>query len=286
MTVLVAGASGTTGSEVARHLKAEGISVRALTRSAESAAKLEAEGYEAVVADLDDPSTLAAALDGVDAVYVATTANPSIAAQEAALAKAAVDAGVGHFVKLSVIGASAEAPIDFARLHAAAEAAVVETGVKFTFLRPNGFMQNTLLWADQIPGGTIFGPVMDSKWSIVDVRDIAATAVTVLKNPESHIGETYSLTGPAASSPREQIAILSELLGNEITAQEVPIETALKAMIGAGWPEWAAERMGELFHLYADGLAEGLSPDIESVTGKEPRGYREFAADHLAAFGG
>lgn len=109
-------------------------------------------------------------------------------------------------------------------------------------------------------------------------------AVTALKDPNSHAGEAYAATGPEASSPREQIAILSELLGREIAAHEVPITQAMQSMSTSGWPEWAVQRMGELFRLYANGFAEQTSPDIAAITGSPPRSYRRFAADHLDAF--
>ena len=286
MTVLISGATGTTGSEVLRRLQSVGVPVRAMTRSEESAERLRAAGAEAVVADLADSSSLAAAVQGIDAVYVANPSAPGIAEHEGNLARAAVAAGVGHLVKLSVIEAADDSPLEFGRLHAEAERAVLDSGIAWTMVRPNGFMQNTLAWAAQIPGGTIYGPVMDARWAIVDVRDIGAVAAAALTDPAAHAGRSYTVTGPEASSPREQVAILSELLGRDIAAQEVSVEQAQQPMLGAGRPAWTVERLGELWRLYADGLAEGVSPDVERVTGSAPRSYREFAADHLAAFAG
>ncbi len=286
MTVLVSGATGTTGSEVVRQLRAAGVAVRAMTRSAESAGRLRDQDLEAVVADLSEPASLPPALDGVDAVYVASPASPQLPQHEGNLARAAARAGVGHLLKLSVIGCSPESPITFGRLHFEAEQAVKDSDVRWTIVRPNGFMQNTLAWAGQIAGGTVYAPVMNARWSIVDVRDIAAVVVAALQDPEAHGGEAYTITGSAASSPREQVAILAEVLGREIAAQEVSIEQAQQSMRDAGWPTWNAERMGELFRLYANRLAEATSPDLERVTRRPPRDYRQFAADHREVFGG
>ena len=107
---------------------------------------------------------------------------------------------------------------------------------------------------------------------------------TRLLDPHTHRGQTYTLTGPAPSSPREQVAILAELLNRPLAAEEVSIEQAQSALLGAGWPAWSVERMGELFRLYADGLAADVSPDIERVTGRPARSYRQFAAEHRDAF--
>jgi len=286
MKILVCGATGTTGSEVLRQLHAAGVPARAMTRSSDSAQQLRARDTETVLADLADPGSLPGALDGVSGVYLASPASPDLAAHEANLASAAARAGVGHLVKLSVIGCAADSPITFGRMHHEAEEALRASGVPCTMVRPNGFMQNTLAWAGQLAGGAVYGPVMDARWSIVDVRDVAALAVAALRDPDTHAGRSYTATGPEASSPREQVAILAELLGRELAAREVPIEQAKESMIQSGWPEWTVERMGELFHLYADGLAQQVSPDVASVTGSAPRSFREFAADHLAAFAG
>lgn len=285
MRVLISGATGTTGSEVARQLRAEGVEVRAMTRSEASAARLRDADVEAVVADLADPASLPAALDGIDAVYVATNASPQIPDLEGNLARAAAQAGIGLLVKLSVIGAAGDAPLTFARLHHESEEQIRSSGVRWTMVRPNGFMQNTLAWAPQIAGGAVYGPVMDAHWSIVDVRDVAAVALAALRDPATHAGETYTATGPEPSSPREQAAVLAELLGRPIQAQEVPIEQAKGSMLEGGWPAWAVERMGELFELYGRGEGETVSPDIEQVTGRPARSYRQFAADHRDAFG-
>lgn len=286
MTVLVVGATGTTGGEVLRQLVAAGKKVRALSRGGDGAQRLRDEGREVVVADLADPATLPAALEGVDAVFVAQPASPELPAHETALAQAAADAGVGLFVQLSVVGASPDSPLDFGRIHAAAEEAIAATGVPVCVLRPNGFMQNTLAWAAQVPSGTIAGPVMDARWSIVDAADIGAVAVAAIQDPAGHAGRVHTLTGAEASSPREQVAILSELLGTELSVQDVPVPAFVAQLGQYGVPPWTAERLGELFALYADGLAEGVAPDIERVLGRPPRDFRAWAQANLEAFRG
>jgi uncharacterized protein YbjT (DUF2867 family) len=151
-------------------------------------------------------------------------------------------------------------------------------------VRPNGFMQNALAWAAQIPSGAVRGPVLDARWSIVDVRDVAAVAVAALRDPDRRRGQRYTVTGPVASSPREQIATIAELLDRPLDAMEVSIEDAVAAMRGAGVPAWAAEKLGELFTVYADGHAEAVSLDLERVTGQAAREFRTFAIDHIDAF--
>ena len=286
MTSLILGATGTTGGEVLRQLAAAGHDTRALSRGGAGAQALEDAGHDVVEADLADPSTLPAALEGVRTVFVAQPASPELPAHEAALASAAANAGVELLVLVSALGASPDSPFDFGRMHAEAEALVGATGVPLCVLRPNGFMQNTLAWAAQIPSGTIAGPVVDARWSIVDAADIGEVAAAAIADPPTHAGQTHTLTGPEASSPREQVAILSELLGRELAVQDVPIAATVAQLGLYGVPPWTAERLGELFELYAAGHAALVSGDIQEVLGRPARNFRSWAEANLGAFSG
>lgn len=282
--VLVAGATGTTGGLVAARLRDAGVAVRGLTRSEEHAEALRRNGIDAVVADTGDPSSLRAAFDGVRAAYVASPSSPEMPEHEGNFARAAAQAGVGLLVKLSVIGASPDAPIMFGRLHAAAEERVRDAGVPHAFLRPNGFMQNTLMWTEQLHAGAVYGPVTDARWSIVDARDIADVAALVLQDPRAHTGAEVTITGPEPLSPREEIAILSEIVGRDIEARDVTVEQAMESMRGAGMPDWYAERLGELFRFYETGAAAVVRDDAPALLGRPMRTYRQFAEDHHHAF--
>ncbi len=285
MTKLIAGATGTTGAEVLTQLQAAGAHVRALSRSEEKATALRGPGVEAVVAAFDDPDSLAAAMDGVDAAYIVTTAAPDMAQTEGAFAQAAADAGV-HVVKLSVIGASADSPLRFGRVHAETEAAIEAIGGGWTFVRPNGFMQNDLAWAAQLPNGTVAGPVMDAAWSIVDVRDVAAVAVAALLDPAAHAGQRITVTGPEDRTPRDRVQALATALGRNLAVVDVPIDAVKEQLRGYGLSEWTVDGLGELFALYADGLAAGVSPEAEALLGRPLHTWEQFVADHRAAFAG
>lgn len=282
--VLVVGATGTTGSEVVRQLRGR-ATVRAVSRSADAAERFRRDGVEGVVADLADATSLTAALEDVDAVYVASSPGPDLPALEGTLAEAAAAAGVDHLVKLSVIGAAADSPLTFARLHHDAEQRIQASGVDWTMVRPNGFMQNTLAWVPQLGSGRVALPIPDARWSIVDVRDVAAVAVEALLEPERHRGRAHTVTGPVASSPREQVRIVAGVTGRPLEVAEISIEASLDALRGAGVPAWTAERLGELFRFYADGAATEVAPDVRDVLGRPAHDYARFAADHAAAFG-
>lgn len=285
MTVLVVGASGTTGSHVVEELLAAGVPVRAASRRRETADRLQQRGVEAIAASPEDRTAVRAAVAGVTACYVVTPSNPDMAASEVAWARAAADAGA-HLVKLSVIGASADSPLRFGRMHAAAEAAIEATGVSWTFLQPTGFMQNDLAWAHQIPSGTIAGPVMAAAWSIVDVRDIAAVAAAAVTKPEAYAGRRLALTGPEARTPRDRIAALGLILGRDMTAVDVPVDAAVAQLRGFGVTEWEADGLGELFRLYEADRATWVSAVVPEVLGRPARSWEDFATAHAEVLGG
>jgi len=288
MTILVAGATGTTGSHVVRRLLGKGEQVRALTRSQESAQKLTADGVEAVVGTLDDADVVARAATGVSAAYLATTSTPDLPELEGSFARTLAAAGV-PLVKLSVIGAAADSPIRFGRGHgqseAAIEAAFATTGA-WTFLQPNGFMQNDLAWAQQIPSGTIAAAGMDSSWAIVDVADIADVAVAALTDPAAYAGRRVPITGPAVLSPRERIAELSRVIGRDLLAVDVPLPAFAETLRGYQMSDWYVEALVELMQMYATGAAAHLTQDAEAILGRPLHTWEQFVTEHHQAFTG
>ena len=281
--VLVAGATGTTGSAVLRQLVGAGVQVRALTRSHDRLAGLRGPGVTPVVADFADRAQLRAALDGVTAAYLATPSSPDMAVTEGTFARAAADAGV-HLVKLSTMGASPDSPLRFARMHAQSEAAIEAAGGGWTFLQPNGFMQNDLAWAAQVPSGTIAGPVLDSAWSIVDVRDVAGVAAAALTDPAGHAQHRVVVTGPQARAPRDRVAALVAVLGRRLTVIDVPVPAVLEQLRGYGLSSWEADGIGELLDLYVQGVATGVVAGVDGILGRPRKTWEDFALDHAGVF--
>src|SRR5919202_2519379 len=195
--LLVTEATGTTGSEVLRALKDREVPARALVRDETQAHNLRAHGFEPVTGDLGDPRTLKPALEGVERAYLVSPAGPMQSELEQTFLETAKEAGVKHIVKLSMIGASPEAPLRFARTHGKVEQALRESGLAWTLLRPTGFMQNTLSWGARVLDGTFYSPVPDAAFSIVDARDVAEVAAVALTE-DGHEGNAYGLSGPEA----------------------------------------------------------------------------------------
>lgn len=285
-TILITGATGTVGTQLVAQLVAAGAanSARALVRSREKGAAMEAEGVELAVGDFAQPETLGPALDGVERVFLLSAPNPRQVEWEANLVRAAREAGTRHVVKLSAIGASASAPFSLGRWHGQIEAEVERSGLAYTHLRPNGFMQNTLMYAPGIRAqGAFYAPLGTSRVSYVDARDVARVAAAAL-TAAGHENQAYTLTGPAALSYDEVAREFTAALGKEVRYVDVPLAAARASMIESGVPDWLADALVELFEFYSEGGAEAVTGDVRRATGVEPIPFAQFAADYKQAF--
>ena len=281
--LLVTGATGTTGMEVLKALKARGAAARALVRDETKAHHLRDLGFEPVTGDLGDPRTLGPALHEVDRAYLVSPMGPMQSEFEQAFLETARAAGVQHVVKLSVIGASPEAPLRFARTHAKVEQALKDSGLAWTLLRPTSFMQNTLSWGARVLDGTFYSPVPDAAFSLVDARDVAEVAAAALTE-EGHEGKAYGLSGPEAVSYRDQAKRVFAAAGREVTVQEIPVESLKRELVRAGVPPWNAEGLSEQFEQYASGGLQMVTSGVKDVLGRDARTIDQFAADHANAF--
>ena len=297
-TILVTGATGTVGSEVVKQLlsakgkrKEEDIIVKAAARSADDSTFRNLE-VQAIELDFNNPGTLSVALRGVDKLFLLTPFQSNMVDLTSNLVNEAKNSGVKYIVKQSVLGADAEQAITPSRLHRQAENVIEESGIPFTFLRPNFFMQNFVTFYSNFikTQGAFYVPAGDAKASFVDVRDIAAVAVQALsdslsKNGESkHMGKAYDITGGEALSYGEAAEILSKELGKKVNYVNISDEDARKGMKDMGADEWTINSMTELFGVTRAGYLSEISPAVEQVTGKKPITFSQFVRDYAGAF--
>lgn len=283
-SLLISGATGMIGGLVVDALVEGGESLVAMVRPGSDPGRLASlPGVRVVEGDFDDEGSLERALQGVGRAFLVTNSSERTEGQQKAFVSAAKAAGVRHLVKLSQLHAAAGSPVRFLRYHATVEAAIEESGVPYTFVRPNLILQAYLPLAPSIAAGVLQAPIEESQVSIVDARDIAAVAAAALTE-DGHEGHTYDVTGPEAVTHAELAAAFGAAAGHEVRFEPVAPKVFVDTMEQTGMPAWQAEGLAEDYAHYERGEAAGVSSDVERVTGRPARTVRDFAAENAAAF--
>ncbi|NMN99419.1 SDR family oxidoreductase [Antrihabitans stalactiti] len=285
--ILVIGATGKIGGEVARQLVTAGSSVRALVRDPSKAVALADLGVELATGDLGDAASLDKAMHGVDRVFLLSVQDLRQAELQGNAVDAAVRAEVGHIVKVSGIAPSVSpgGPAEIGRQHWQTEHRIEATGVPFTFLRPGFFMQNLLETAAPMVAklGLLAAPMNGAPIAMVDARDIAAVAVAALTS-DDHYDRVYDVTGPRAFGYSELAAVLTGATGRRVRYLDTPPRLAAKALRRQGQPDWKVEHLVEMAELFRAGAGATVSTTVRDLTGHAPRTIESFAAEHASAF--
>lgn len=282
--ILVTGASGTVGSALLAELRAAGHPARAAYHAQRDADRAAAAGQDAVRIDLGEPATLPAALTDARAVFLVGAMSTDQTRHELNLIDAAAAARVPRVVKLSVWRADEElTPI--ARLHRPAELALQVSGLGYTFLRPNFYMQNfTRQFAASIrQAGEFAQPCADAPVSFIDARDIARVAARVLTS-DGHEGRSYAITGPEALTYDAAAGVLARVLGRQVRFAGLSDTEARSAMLRRGLPPDYADALIEVSRAYRHGGAEAVTTTVRDITGREPTTFEQFVRDHRGAF--
>jgi len=279
--ILITGASGNVGREVVKQALAVGLKIRATFQSPAVAAKAPA-GLEGVIMDYAKPDTIRPALHGVEKIFLVGPPLRDLPAFEANFIKEVRAAGQQHVVKLSALGGRESM---FPSQHRDSEENIEASGLPYTFLRPNGFMQNLVNYdAGAIRSQNAFyGCQGNGAVSVVDIRDIAAVAVIVLA-ATGHEGKSYALTGGEALTNEQVAEKISRVVGRKISYVDLPAAELKKGILSTGTPGWSADALLDLQRLYREGKASLVTDDVERLTGHKPITFDQFARDYAFAF--
>jgi uncharacterized protein YbjT (DUF2867 family) len=282
--ILVTGATGNNGIELIKRLSSLGAAVRGMVRNRHDRVNSTLPGVEFMTANFDDPASIRRALEGIERAFLVTNSSERAEAQQLGFVEVARAVGRRHIVYLSQLHAATSSPVRFLRYHAVVEAAIVSSGITYTHLRPNLYMQGLLGFRSSIISeGRFFAPASDARVSIVDVRDIAAVAAATLTE-SGHGGKIYDITGPEALTHAEMASQLSNALGRNITFVNIQERAMRDMLLGFGIPAWQAEGLIEDYAHYRRGEASIIARAIRDVTGCPPRSFAAFARDYKQAF--
>lgn len=237
---VIMGATGQVGSAVLQELKQRKAAVKAIARDPARAAGL---GVEVVRGEASDAASLAAAFKGAEAAFVMLVPPPQAAdvlAESRAIARAIAEAvrasGVPHLVALSSVGAQLASGNGIVQALHDFETALAGAAPSIVFLRPGYFMEN---WAAMLPAAQGAGVLpsaqkpLDARGEIVSARDVGRTAAELLFEPRPGT-RIVDLAGPAEYSPVDAAAILSKLLGKQVSAVPMSREEAVAGLMAAG----------------------------------------------------
>ncbi|MGY4718782.1 SDR family oxidoreductase [Naumannella huperziae] len=291
MRTLITGATGLVGQHLV-HALADQTDVVALSRNPDRARDLLGNRATVRTGDLAAPQTLADAFTDIDSLFLFCV--PETASE---VVRQAREVGVQHIVVLSA--AAVTLGFDYGH-HSAVEAAVKDSGLAWTMVRPGEFMANMLpIWGPMIrKDRRVRYPFADDiVGAPIHEADIADIAAISLLDPPKHAGQEYTITGPRAYTIREQIAAISRALGAEIAFEEVTREQArvilhelggqaaetADLLLGFTDYDGAAPDDGEYSEQDYSELMKP-SPTYRDLIGHDGRDYERWAGDHRNDF--
>jgi uncharacterized protein YbjT (DUF2867 family) len=299
--ILITGATGTVGSEVVKQLvssfpssssSGQSVIIRAGVHSQNKADKFRQYGetVEIVNMDYNQPDTIAAALNKVGKLFLLTLPSLNMTDISSKVIREAKKNEVQHIVKLSVFGADAEPGILIGRLHRQEEKIIEESGIAYTFLRSNAFMQNFVnYFGYNIKAqNAIYLPAGEGKVSFVDARDVAAVAAKLLLTKNNGItqneNKAYVITGPEALSYSQVTEIISEEIGRKISYVDTEEEDARKVMESMSMEDWLIDAILEDFYNTKVGNRSKTTNAVEQIIGRKPTSFAQFVRDYANYF--
>ncbi|WP_308128148.1 SDR family oxidoreductase [Modestobacter italicus] len=264
-TIAVTGSTGRLGSLVARLLADAGVHQRLLVRDPSRAPRL--PDATVVAAPYADRPVVREALAGVGTVLMVSASESADRVEvHRSFLDAAADAGVGHLVYVSFLGAAPDATFTLARDHWATEQHARSLGLTTTFLRDG-------LYADDMPAlvgedGVLRGPAGEGRASVVALADIAAVAAAVLQDPAPHAGAAYDLTGPAALTLDEVAGTVTAVTGRPVRYQRETVEEAYASRAGYGVPRWLVDAWVSTYTAIAAGEMAAVSTAVPDLLGR------------------
>jgi uncharacterized protein YbjT (DUF2867 family) len=275
--ILVTGASGKTGRAVIAALLARGAKVRALVRRTDQQASFSALGVDTVIGSFEQPDTLVPACEGAEAIYhICPNASASELDYARYVVAAAKAGGVKRFVYHSVLHPQIEAmPHHWAKMRT--EEMLFTSGLDVTVLQPTAYMQNLLgAWRGIVEHGVLRIPYpVETRISLVDLNDVAASAALVLTNG-GHAGAAYELVGTPPLSQNEVATAIGAALQKPIRVEVETIDAWQAKVRAAGMGEHEQSTLAAMFRYYAEYGLIGSTNTLRWLLGSAPMDFAGF----------
>lgn len=264
----ITGSTGRVGGMVARQLHQAGRELRLIVRDPSRAPQY--DGADVWEASYADEAASLGALEGIETLLMVSAAeSKERVAEQFTFVDAAAKAGVRHIVYTSFYGASPDSVFTLARDHFATEERIRQSGMTYTFLRDNLYLDFLPRMAGQ--DGVIRGPAGDGRLSAVAQEDVAAAAAAVLLEPGEHQDETYHLTGMEAITLADAAEIITRRTGRKVTYYDETLDEAYESRASYGAEDWQVEAWVSTYTAIAAGEMDGVYGDIHQLIGRWPK---------------
>ena len=283
-SILVTGATGNIGSNLVPSL-AGSAAVTALARDRNKAEQLFGAEIDIAEGEFGDSGSLARAMSGKDTVVSIVPPSPDCVAHVSAMIAAARDAGVRKVVRVSAIKAAEDGRTENTRLHGRCDRLLQESGLTYTILRPNYFMQNIFMSLDTITADNCFYAGMgDGRLAMIDVRDVS-DAISAAAISDSFDNQAYELSGPESISFHDVAAVLGKVSGRDIAYVPISPDDVKATLLQMGFGEWMADLLREYSEAYGEDWGDLVTGNVELLTGHPPRSFEAFTRDVLVPAG-
>ena len=281
--ITITGATGQLGRHTITQLlsRIDAASLSAVVRSPEKASDLADSGLKIVQGDYDTPAQLEQAFAGTDVLFfISNTDVQRRQQQHQNVIDAAKAASVGRVVYTSFVQTGRQDPLTMS--HAATEAAIKASGLSYTFLRNNFYMDMYVAEVEIAGARGVYQTPTDASAGVALVRreDIARAAATVLVE-EGHEGKTYDMTGPQAVTPAVIAQTASSIYGKPVEHQQIAWDELADEYRRREMPEPYVQLSILLERMIASNDLAGVSQDIERLTGTPAMGFEAFVRSIL-----
>ena len=282
--ILITGATGKTGSAAVQELSNQNIPFRVLIRNEDKLNQITDMGGEVIIGAIENDAALNQSMEGVQKALVLLPNSEQQLFLEKKVVDAALEANVQHIVKMSSMEAVPEATSPIPKLHMQSENYIKNSGMNWTMIKPNFFMQNLLGSGKTIvEQNKFFLPMGEGKAGMIHTKDVGTVIAKVLSE-DGHEGQNYEVTGPEILSFHDVAEIFSKVLGKKVDYINVPIDEYKKTLSQFLTNQWHLDSVIDLFKDIAEGGIEDKTDTFEDLIGKSPCSLEQFIQEYSFVF--
>lgn len=287
--ILVTGASGHLGSRIVELLTSSYKGkIIAGSRTLDKIKKFEGKGVELRPVDFDQPEVLDQSFKGVDKLLIISTDSISVPGlrlkQHVNAIAAAKRAGVKHIIYTSLTNTD-KSPISFAPDHFGSEMAIKDSGIPYTILRNNWYIENILgSLAQAVSSGQLVHSTSHGKVGFIAREDCAQAAAAII-NSDKFKNVTLDVTGEESVSYTDLAEYTAALSGKNISIINVSEADMRKALTSFQLPSFVVDLVATFEKAVTLNDQNVTNNMVFELTGKHPQTVEAYLKEHKKELG-